>query len=237
LTPYYSGGWNARHATAERLRAFLGLPSQPGLVEQALQMAFTPTARSSHAGSTDGVNWQLDFVKSAGGGSVTRWFSDAFQFPGQFLMLVQSAGGAQRAAPLGGLLGSVAQFAYTQYLRMYQVEPSETPELESAGPVDGLDPRLAQHYITLTSDSYEARQLLNPWAVQPLAECADRHPVRGVQVVRRGQFGPLFVLFSPKGLVLAFATAIENEEQVNAIVQLGAALVHAQGAPRAAVQS
>jgi hypothetical protein len=233
LTPYYSSGWNAMHATAERLRAFLGLPSQPGLMQQALQMAFTPTARSSQAGSTDGVNWQLEIFKSTGGGTVTRWFTAAVQSPGQFLMLVQSPGGAQRAATLGNLLGSFAQLAYTQFLRMYQVNSNETPGLESAGPVEGLDPRLAQYYITLTSDSYEARQLLNVWAVQPLVEWAERHPVRSVQVVGRGQLGPLFVLFSPRGLVLAFSTAVENEEQVNAVAQLGVALVRAQGESRA----
>jgi hypothetical protein len=234
LTPYYSSGWNARHARAERLRAFLGLPSQPGLMEQALQMAATPTVRSSHTGSTDGVDWQLEFVKSGRGGTVTRWFTDAAQMPNQFLMLVQSAGGSRKAEPLGNLLGSLAQLAYTQFLSMYQVGPGETPGLELAVPVEGLDARLAQYYVTLTSDSYEARQLLNPWVVQSLVEWAERHPVRGVQVVKRGQFGPLFVLFSPKGLVLAFATAIENEERVNAIAQLGAALVRAQGGPRAA---
>jgi hypothetical protein len=142
-------------------------------------------------------------------------------------MLVQGGGNQPGGKGLGGLLGSLSQLVYKQYIGMYQIGSDETPDLESAQAVQNLDPRLASNFISLTNDSFAARQMLNPWTVGPLANWAARHPAGGMQVMRDNTYGPMLVLFSPRGVTIAFAGQIDQAEMIEEITQLGVELVKA----------
>lgn len=213
----------------ERVASALGISR---IKDQLLDQMYQPTAlegpRGDHeSGLTEGVSWQIQRVSSASGGKITRWFSSDARTSGGFVMLVQGGGTQSAAGGLGGLLGSFSQLAYKQYIGMYQIGAEEVPGLERAQPVQNLDPRLAAAFFNLTDDSYGARQVLNPWAVAPLAAWAAHHPVRGLQLVRDNTFGPLFVLFSPKGVTLAFASQIDRPEMIAEITRMGVELVKA----------
>lgn len=242
LTSYYTSGSMSKQLQADKIRSFLG-PQTAGdraaavlglsevkeqLAQQMYQARPLESPRGAQESSVTGeVAWEIQRLASPSGGKVTRWFSAGAKTSGGFVMLVQGGSNQPGAKGLGGLLGSLAQLVYKQYVGMYQVDSSEVPGLDSAQPVQNLDPRLASAYVSLTSDSYGARQVLNPWTVAPLADWAARHPAGGVQVMRDNTFGPMFVLFSPKGVTIAFASQIDNPAMIDEITRLGVELVKA----------
>ena len=245
LTNYYTGGALTKQLQADKIRSFLG-PQTVGdraaavlgisaykdqLAQQMYQAHPVESPRGAQESSaTDGVAWEIQRLMSASGGKVTRWFSAGAKTSGGFVMLVQGGSNQPGGKGLGALFGSLAQLVYKQYIGMYQVSPDETPGIETAQPVQNLDPRLASAFITLTNDSYAARQALNPWAVAPLADWTTRNPAGGVQVMRDNTFGPMFVLFSPRGVTIAFASQIDDPAMIAEITRLGVELVKANSA-------
>ncbi|MEW5869497.1 MAG: hypothetical protein AB1894_09490 [Chloroflexota bacterium] len=227
LTSYLSSGYLSKQRTADKIQAFLG---QPSIMEQARQLVSRPTSVESQEDVTAGVPWRMEWSTSGAGGKTTRWLSEAVQLPGQFVMMMQSPGGKPMPA-LGGLMNSVMQLTTQQYCRMYQVDPSDLPGLASAESVQGVDSLLEQNFITLTNDAYGMHQLLTPWVVNPLVAWAERYPARGLQVMKPGEYGPLFVLAYPGGLLLGFANDLRLPAQVQEITNLGVDLARALGAP------
>jgi hypothetical protein len=242
LTAYSTSGQMSKQLQADKIRTFLG-PQKPGdrvaallgvsaVKDQLAQQMYQPRPVQSvrgaeESGTAEGVNWEIQRLRSASGGKITRWFSEGAKLPGSFVMLVQGGGNQPSSKGLGGLLGSLSQLVYKQYIGMYQIGSDETPDLESAQAVQNLDPRLASNFISLTNDSFAARQMLNPWTVGPLANWAARHPAGGMQVMRDNTYGPMLVLFSPRGVTIAFAGQIDQAEMIEEITQLGVELVKA----------
>lgn len=238
LAPYYSSGYAGYARKADRLRSFLGLQSENAnpierlVGPQKAAMLYQRTNTRAQTGVTDGIPWNIETASSGAGGNTTRWFTSSVKLESGFVMLIQGGSDTPQGGVLGGLAGSLGKLAYGQYLRMYGIHESETPGIQTGQPVQNVDPRIAENFSTLTSDDYQARQLLNPWAVEPLAAWARRHPIKSIQVAASGQFGPLFVLFSPSGLTLGFAVHIETPTMIDEIARLGADLALANGAQR-----
>ena len=243
LTDYSTSGTLSKQVRADKIRNFLG-PQKledraaavlgiSGVREQLAQQMYRPRplddspAGAEDSGDTDGVTWEIRRLISPSGGKVTRWFSAGARTGGGFVMLIQGGSDRPGGKGLGGLLGSLANMVYKQFIGMYQIGGDETPGLENAQPVQNLEPRLAQNFASLTDDSYTARQMLNPWAAGPLAEWAARHPAGGIQVMRDNDYGPMFALFSPKGVTIAFASQIDDPAMVEEITRLGVELVKA----------
>ena len=134
---------------------------------------------------------------------------------------------AARGLP-GGLAGRVSHLVYRQVLGMYGIDHGALPGFDQAQGVEPLDVRLAPSFVSLTNDPAAARQCLNPWAVTPLAQWVEQHPMKHVQ--SSGQpVGQLIVLFSPEGTFLTWLN-VATPEQVEAVTGLGVDLVRAQGA-------
>ncbi len=224
LRSYYSSGYGSKQKTAERLRSFLGVTSNAPYRADGTDMRF----RSSRDGVTDGVHWKVE-IPNAGPSIVTSWFTGDVQFPSLFLLLAQLPEGQKGAATLSGLMGSLFKMMYPQYLNMFPLESDERPDMNNLSAVDGVDPQLSSRYIIMSNFANGARDVLNPWTVIPLTQWADQHPVHNLQAVGRGQFGPLLVLYTGRGLRLGFSSELD-QNQVEEIARFGAELARAQGA-------
>lgn len=226
----YSSGAGDRQAKADKLRSFLGVggvdETPAGAMRTAFQMAATAVQQRypGTTGVTNGVSWRLE-TKPLGTSPVTRWISTDYSLPGGFLLFTQKVGGASIGLG-GGLLGGLGAMIQQQALSMYGFQPSDTPNIGNAQPVQGLDPRLAQFYETLASDPSIARQLINVWVTQPLVEWAQANPTSQFQAPDK--IGPMMVLLSPTGVMLShFNAPLKGREQ--ALPELGAAIVRALG--------
>ena len=242
LTSSYSSGYLGKANQAKKLREFL-----TGQKESLMQAAMGPTlgravqqaavAQSgpSQPGTTDGVTWRLDTV-TFGAIPVTRWIFDQLAFPGQFLLLAQKPKGSGNLFGSGqpsGLLGGLSQMVYRQLVSMYGFNEYDTPGLDAAQPLTGVDANLDDNYASLTSDPYGARQLLTPWSVMPLVNWAQQHPLKRIQTGGAGQVGQIVALFSPNGLYVC-AMGLTRPEMGEPIKRLGIdivrSLVNLQGA-------
>jgi hypothetical protein len=76
--------------------------------------------------------------------------------------------------------------------------------------------------MAFTSDPAGARQILNPWVERPLADWAQKYPLK------QGNTNQLAVIFSPQGVYLA-TMGLVNPEFLQELTALGVELVKAQG--------
>ncbi len=226
LHSYYSSGYREKEQKAQRLCEFIGLAS-PERPVSPLQALFQPAQQgvSRQEGVTDGVSWQIETI-AAGGSPVNRWRSPNFTFPGGFLCLMQNPQGTNVFSTSGGVMGSVAQFLYRQVLGLLGFGPEDTPGLDSAHPLDPPEPRIHPQFATLTSDAFQARQILNAWTAIPLAQWAERRPFR--QASNQAQAGQLVVLYSPQGVTVSLMGTLSTE-LTDEMIRLGVELVRAQG--------
>ena len=252
ISPTYSSGLAGKERTASRLRDYLGLKEmgiETAMLTASLKThdpAFQPAGPQQQAGAdllkslaaseppepayqtTAGVSWRMvaDERNPAqfGGLELQRWFSPDFKFANGFLYLVQKPKGSP-AFGTGGLLGGVSKTLYQVSLRLFGFDEEHTPGFDQAELLQPPEPRLEKDYLALTTDSYAARQVLNPWATLPLAQWAERYPVKQVQ--NRADGGQLAVLFSPLGVYVACIGP--NPAQRAALTDLGIELVRAQG--------
>jgi hypothetical protein len=235
---YYSSGTASKMKQVEKLRAFLGVSgSDPGFgIKAALQFGsqvarqefqkqqeiLTGSEAEDHL--TDGVHWKIQTV-TFGGTPVTRWYSSGFQIPGSFLYLAQKVAG-QRSSSGAGLLAGLGKMLFQQSMAVYGFGSEDTPGVEKGEAIIPLDSGLEPYFTAYTSDLGTARQILNPWAIAPLADWATRYPLKSLQ--GRGVFGQLAILFSPRGVYIAsLGTMIP--EAVEELTNLGVALIKAQG--------
>lgn len=227
----YSSGISAKQAKAKRLREFLGVggedmpsgsmfsqaSSRAQQVLQEQQEAMTGPEAEEHV--TEGVHWKIQTV-AFGGTPVTRWFSIDQECPGAFVFLAQKVAGQTKAA--GGLLGGMNKFLFHESIGMYGFGGAETPGLESAMLIEPFDPQLDPHFSVFTSDPQAARQYL-AWSVAPLADWANRYPLKQLQPTR-AIFGQLVVMICPSGTYVACMGKI-IPEAVQELTDLGVALV------------
>lgn len=222
MVGYYSSGHVEKDAKVRMLRKFIGI-SEASVAATTASPATHPGLVSPQQGTTSGVSWTIDQV-SYGGVPVTRWISTDFRTPDGFLFLVQKPKGGFNLP--GGLLGGVSRLLYEQLFKVYGFQPETLPGLDTAVPLEPPEPRLEPFYASLTTRQAEARQILTPWALIPLVQWAERHPLEGPQ--SNGRVGQLVVMFSPEGTVLACSSA--STQKLSAELEaLGVDLVKSQG--------
>jgi hypothetical protein len=232
LQQVFSSGYGSKTRIVRQLSEYLNLPVQDiptNVFQSAIQSQAVITAdpARARAGVTSGVSWSLE-VHGVGGKEVTRWFSEGYTWPGQFLLVSQKPRGSRSfgGGVGGGFLGNLVQMLYAQVLGMYGFLPSDTPGIESATEMKNIDPRLAQDFTALSSDEVYAPQILNTWAAAPLLHWAERHPLG--KISPGDAAGQIAVLYSPRGVhaaVLGKLTQAGEEE----LVDIGVELVKSQG--------
>jgi hypothetical protein len=227
LTSAFTSGHERKRRRVDQLNQWLGLGSPPpagsGIASRpAAQIDLSGAAAPEQSGETAGVSWQIQQLR-VGDAPITRWFSPNFKLNDGFLLLAQKPEGMRIP---GKLLGGLGRMFGQQALGLYGFSPADTPGIESAAPLEPPEPRLEPYYITLTSNSLAARQVLNPWTMQPLVAWAERNPVQQASAGKNQ--AQLVVLFSPQGVYLA-ALSTQDALETEALTSLGVELVRAQG--------
>ena len=224
---YYSSGRLTKQKKVDRLRTFLGLNASDASQPSNITADFLSPGESVMAATvgeehlTDGIHWTLQNVTAAGSAAL-RWFSPDFKFTTGFLFLAQKVPG-QKA--IGGKLAEgIGKLLFPQVIRLFGFAPEELPGLDSAEMLAPLDSRSEPYFMAYTSDLASARQVLNPWVSTPLAEWAERSPLKTIQV--QADFGQLIVLFSPRGVYLSHMGAT-SAEAVQVLSDLGVAVLKA----------
>jgi hypothetical protein len=226
---YSSGQW-AKEAKAKKLREFLGVGGADGslggkfqeasgkAVEQFKQEQEAITGSQETEQITDGVHWKLE-TKAMGGTPVSRWFSPDFRWEGNFVYLTQKM---QGQGSQSGLMSLMGKMLFKTSLSLYGFPADLTPGLDSAETLAPLDANIEPHFMAFTSDPAGARQILNPWVERPLADWAQKYPLK------QGNTNQLAVIFSPQGVYLA-TMGLVNPEFLQELTALGVELVKAQG--------
>jgi hypothetical protein len=231
FTSYYDD--KARKAKA--LSEYLNLPGwedkSTNLFQAAMQAQVAVTSQPSMAqdGVTSDVTWKIE-VHSVGGKQVTRWISDGYTCPGNFVLISQKPAGSASIGGGGGLLGNLVMMVYKQVLGLYGFLPSDTPGFDNANPVTTSDDRFNSVFYTLASEPNFGHSILNTWTIIPLQNWSDRHPLKTINT--DADFGQLAVLFSPRGVQAAVLGTIP-EDQLDELISLGVELVKAQGGGKA----
>jgi hypothetical protein len=241
LQTQFSNSTIANEFRASQMRKALGVTGMQGPAVTPSQVARQfinrtnipgPAAVAVQQGATLGVNWRVELA-TVGASTVTHWISPDFTVPDEFLFLTQHAKGAKvmggGEGMLGGLLGQVSHFVNDQMLNIYGFPVAATPGMERGEPVQPPHAEIDLYFTTLTSNSVRAYELLKPYVVQGLVQWAEGHPMRQVQVSKKGEVAQLVVLFCPLGLYIAFLNA-PNEQQINEISVLGANLIRGMSA-------
>lgn len=229
---YYSGGSFGKQKIADGLREFIGLAASfdetpQGILRAAPKIgAEIAQARQASMGTSEprvtaGVNWQMQSV-GIGAAPAMRWFSADFKTQGGFLLLAQKVAGQSST----GFMAALGSMLFKQAISLYGFSAADTPNLNQAQPYAGLSATLDDHFMAYTSDPQEARQILNPWAQNPLAQWGARHPLKQFQSA--AGYSQIIVLFSPNGVYIATATML-NPDEVEEVAALGVELVKAQG--------
>lgn len=231
---YYSGGFILKQRIADGLRQFIGLaetidespigimraaPKMGAMIAQAQQEAYTGANAEEHI--TNGVHWVLQ-SRGMGASPMTRWFSPDFKTRNGFLFLAQKVAGQSS----GGFMASLGNALFKQTIGLYGFTEAEMPDLAQADTLAPLPPLVDTHFTAYTSDQAEARQILTPWAQNPLAEWGQRYPLKQFQSGAR--FSQLIVMFCPSGFYLA-TLGVLKPDQVDEFTALGVEMVKAQG--------
>lgn len=230
----YSSGSRSKQNIAEGLRAFMGLgeafdESPIGFLRTANKAVATIAAEQQEAltGSneqqrvTNGVHWSLQST-AMGASPITRWHSPDFKMRDGFLFLAQKVAGQSS----GGLMAALSRTLFQQSIALYGFRGDDTPNISQAEPLAPAPPLIDYHFTAFTNNQAEARQILNPWAQNPLAEWGQRYPLKQFQT--KGSISQLVVLFSPNGVYLATMGVLRPDE-VEELTALGVEMVKTQG--------
>jgi hypothetical protein len=224
---FFNNGNKGKERMVEKLRAFVNVKGDDtgmgNIFQVASQLAAqqfqkeqeTITGSEVEEHETDGVHWTLE-TRAFGGMPVSRWHSPDFKCDGFFLYLVQKMPGEK---PSGGL---IAKTLYKTSMALFGFSGNLTPNENRAELLAQLDPQLENDFSAYTSDASQARQVLSPWTVNPLAAWVQAHPL---EKSNRGD--ELAILFSPEGLYLA-TMGLTNSEFLDEVTKLGAEMVKAQ---------
>ena len=155
------------------------------------------------------------------GSTKARWFSPDFKTEGVFLLVAQKAEGQASQ----GLLASLGSMIFKHTLSVFGFQTDDTPGLDQAATLAPLDPALESHFMALTNNPDSARQMLNSGTVMPLANWAQRYPLKQFQ--KGSGSSQLVVLFGPNGVYLATLNLLQPG-QVDELAAMGAELVKSQ---------
>ena len=203
-----------------RLSTVMGGEKSTTRVEAQVESQEVPAPAVN--GETNGVRWQVAKLQ-VGEMPVRRWFSPDFKFEGGFLLLAQKPEGMRISGKLLGVLGRMFGM---QALRLYGFAPEDSPGMETAAPLEPPEPRLEEHYVTLTSNQRAARLALNPWVIMPLVAWGEHNPLRPAQASQ--EQAQAVILFSPNGVTVA-GVGVDTPEEIEALSGLGIELVRAAG--------
>jgi hypothetical protein len=170
---------------------------------------------------TDGVHWKLQSI-GIGGAPGTRWFSPDLKTRNGFLFVAQKVKGQSSM----DWLPLLNKFLFKQALTLYGFNLFDTPNLASARTLKSLSAALEVHFTALASDHLEARQILNSWTQNLLAQWGEKYPLRQFQSGAR--FSQIVVLFNLNGVCIA-TPGILKPDQVDELAKLGVELVKSQG--------
>lgn len=230
LEDMYGSYYDDKARKARALSQFLNLPDwedkSTNLFQEAMKAQVEATAIPAleKEGNTSGVNWKVS-VHTVGGKPVTRWISEDYTCPGNFLLIAQKPANSQSFGG-GGLLGNLLTMVYQQILGMYGFLPSDTPGFATASPVPTGDAQFDSNFATLTNDQQFGQSLLNVWTIKPFTGWAAKYPMKSVTT--NNQVGQLAVLYSPRGVqasVLVSLPATEFDE----LIAIGVEAVRSQG--------
>ena len=243
LTSAYTTGHERKRQRAAMLNQWMGRASQviesdesawrgAARVEVSAAMAQVESKKApavvgfeaapAESGETNGVRWKVAKLH-AGEMPVRRWFSADYKFEDGFLLLAQKPEGMRIP---GKLLGGLGRMFGMQALRLYGFAPEDSPGIETAAPLEPPEPRLEEHYVTLTSNQRGARLALNPWVIMPLVAWAERNPLRPAKASQ--EQAQAVILFSPNGVYVA-GVGVDTPEEIEALSGLGFELVRAAG--------
>lgn len=211
LHSYYSSGFLGKERMAQRLRQAIGLSDRVGpavTTGQAVRQIQREIVAHEESGESDGVRWRLETIHY-GAVPVSRWISPDYTLPGDFLLLAQKARGKGGGA-LGGLLDGLSSLLFRQLISMYGFQSDETPGLENARLIEGLDSRLEPYFSAYTSNPERASRLLHPWVIIPLVDWAMQRPIQTI-ASEGSATGQLVFLVSPRGVTLALFNANQPE--------------------------
>ena len=183
------------------------------------QAAQTGSNAQEHV--TNGVHWQIQST-TLGTSPVTRWYSPDFKMESGFLFVAQKVSGQST----GGLMAAIGNALFQQSLSSYGFRADDTPNIAQAAPLTPVPSLIDFHFTAFTNNQAESRQILNPWTQNPLAEWAQRHPLKQFQSM--GSFSQLVVLFSPNGVYVA-TLGVLQPDQVAELTDLGVEMVRTQG--------
>lgn len=169
---------------------------------------------------TDGVRWKIE-TTVFGGSPVTRWHSQDFNLPNQFLYLGQKIAGQKDSGRLARLLiDKTIAFSFSIYGFKTALTPDEdNAELLEVG--NGLEP----HFIAFGNNNNLSATLLNSHTTFALRKWAEQHPLK--KLVEKGGYNQLVILYCPQGLYLATLETL-SQQRINELASLGVALVQAQ---------
>jgi hypothetical protein len=231
LQDVFTSFYDDKARKAKALSQFLNLQNwedkPTNLFQTAMQgqVEMTAIPALSKEGTTSGVNWKIS-VHTVGGKPVTRWISESYMCPGNFLLVSQKPANSPTLGSGGGFLGSLVTMVYQQILGMYGFLPSDTPGYSTANPVTTQDDRFDRNFGTLTNELSFGKSLLNPWTLPPFIKWAERYPLKTIN--SSDQVGQLAVLYSPRGLQAAILGSLPPNE-FDELISMGVELVKAQG--------
>ena len=230
---YSSSGSFLKQRWANQLRTFLNLEeafdeTPMGILRAAPKAGASMaslhqeamTGSNAEMRTTEGVNWQL---QSFGLGATPgmRWFSPDFKTQGGFLFLAQVVPGQSSS----GLIASLSKTLFKQSIALYGFNASDTPDIDRADTYASLAPKLATHFMAFTNNQTEARQIMNPWAQNPLTAWGTQYPLKQFQSGAR--FSQIIVLYSPNGVYIA-TQGVLPPDKLDEITRLGIELVKSQ---------
>jgi hypothetical protein len=233
---FFSSGTMDKTKKIRQLREFIGVGGSDmgmGLLgtwrevtkmvkEEGIRQQEALTGSQDEVHETEGVHWQVQTV-AFGGSPVTRWFSPDYRVPNGFIYVTQVVEGQKQTG--GGLLGGLNGMLYRQAMGIYGFREADTPGIETAELLDGIDPSLAASFGVFTSVPDTAYRLLNPGAAYALADWAQRYPLK--QFHTHPIFSQLVVMFAPSGV---YVTCMDTmiPEAIEEMTRLGVDLLKAQ---------
>jgi len=237
LRTTYSSGSYSKQKIADRLRAFIGLgeafdesplgflrAGNKAAVVKATSQQEALTGSNEQERITNGVHWKLQSI-AIGASPITRWHSPDFKTTNGFLFLAQKLPGQST----GGFMAALGKTLFQQSVSLYGFNGDDVPNLSQAEMLASLPPLIDPHFTAFTNNQAESRQILSPWMLHPLAEWAERHPLKQFQ--SKSGFSQLVVLFSPTGVYLA-TLGVLQPEQVDELTAIGVEMVKTQGVPQ-----
>lgn len=216
LHSYYSSGYLGKQRMADQIRQAVGMPAYHEQLAQAAHSLIRPHIPApipERSGVTNGVAWKIE-TRYYGAMPVTRWISQDFSLPGDFLLLAQNIPGMKSP---GGLMKAISGLFLRQFASIYGFSEGDLPGMNQARIIEQTDSRLAAYFTAISSSPDRLFRLLHPWVTTPLINWAAKRPLRQAASETEAT-GQLAMLIGPSGVILALfqdASGESLEELVN----------------------